>query len=365
MSSRKTKAKRIIPAVGFTLVLFLVSYYIADYGLPISVAISLLFLPYLIAVLLPRKEVLNFYGKHLQWITIVIFIALPAVWTIVLYGIIGILLLFELPIIFVQAPPLLAIILTDIGVLLCHRVFVYRIVKEENHPESVMCTVRMTDKIVVYFLVSFIALVLLVYALGKFNLSQPIGYLSWLLAFVFWSYFFIVPISVSIANSHKQTRFCLMVATQAFATENTGDDKRLEKRLFRLAWLRTGVNTYNELLSTQPNHPSLVNVNSYYDAAYSALLAGTINDRKRILTSLKNMLEALGKNKKENDFTKFLRALVRIKKSGRITWENIAESIKTESKIERTLRKCKPLIIYLVPLVSLIVQIILELLKLG
>jgi hypothetical protein len=365
MSEERMKVKRVILALVVTLGLFLVSYYVGNYGLPISLAMSLLFLPYLVAASFPRKRVLDFYGRYLQWITVGIFIALPAVWTIVLYGIIGILLLFEIPIIFLIAPPLLALIITDVGVLLCHRVFTHRVVKEEKYPESVMRTVRMTGRIVCYFLVSFIGLVLLVYAFGNLNLSQPLGYLLWLLAFVFWSYFFLVPISFSIASSHKETRLCLIIAIEVFEEKSSIDDKKLKGSLSRLVWLRAGLNAYNELLSSQPNHPSLVNIDSYYNAAYSALLIGTENDRKRILTSLKNMLKALGKNKKENNFKTFLSALARIKRAGRITWENRSVLVKTESRIERISRRCKPLVIYLIPVVTAIAEIIRYLLQLG
>jgi hypothetical protein len=185
-----------------------------------------------------------------------------------------------------------------------------------------------------------------------------LGYLFWLLAFVFWSYLFLVPISFSIASRHKETRLCLIIAIEVFKEKSSIDDKKLKGGLSGLIWLKAGLNAYDKLLSSQPNHPSLVDIDSYYDAAYSALLIGTENDRKRVLTSLKNMLKALGRNKKENNFKTFLFALARIKRAGRITWENRSVVVKTESRIERISRRCKPLVIYLVPAVTVIVEII-------
>jgi len=365
MSDKGIKTKRAILALVLTIGLFLVSYYIGNYGLPISLAMSFLLLPYLVAASFPEQRVLDFYGRHLKWITIIIFVALPTVWTVVLYGIIGILLLFEIPIIFLEAPPLLALIITDAGILLCHRILTYKVLKKEKHPESVMRTIRTTDRLIVCILLSLMGLFLLVYALGKLDLPGAVGYLLWPFTFVFWSYFFMYPISLFIANSHKRVRLCLMTVIEVFEEKDLTVDKRPKDNLSRLMWLRVGLKAYDALLSSQPDHPSLISIDSYYDAAYSALLTGTANDRKRILTALKSMLKALGKNKKENNFKAFLCSLARIKRTGRITWENRSVLVRPESRIQRIGRQCKPIVVYLVPLLGVVVQVVIELWRSG
>jgi hypothetical protein len=90
-------------------------------------------------------------------------------------------------------------------------------------------------------------------------------------------------------------------------------------------------------------------------------MAGTKTDKKRVVESLRNMLEAMGRNKKENKFNKFLRALFRIKKSGRMNWENVMTSLKTEPRREKLWRQFKPVLVYVVPIIGTLVTLILGL----
>jgi len=132
--------------------------------------------------------------------------------------------------------------------------------------------------------------------------------------------------------------------------------------LCNLTWLRSGLKACNGFLSTLPSRLTIVNQDEYYDAAYSAMIAGTKTDKKRITKSLRNMIEALGNDKKEFNFYKFVRALIRIKRSGSLNWDNIRTSLKTESRQDRLWHHCRPVIIYIVPIASLIGSLILGLL---
>ena len=367
MSKVKNIAVRTIGAVIITFAFFLLSNNIAGYGLTISAAISLLFFPPILAILCPKEVVRNFYGRHLQLITLMISLALPAVLTFVLYGFLGILLLFEIPILFFIAPPLLALLLTEIGVLVLHRILAHKIIAEEKYPKHILRTSRMLDRMWICVFVSFFSLIGLLYLLAQFqNTLQFGGYLLWLLAYVFWLYFLLIPISILFVRDYKIVRLGLKVALDSVRSlESIETDSEIYKRkvLCDLAWLKDALIAYNRFLFKMPGHPMLASVNNYYEAAYLAVSVGTKGERKKLRKSLEDMFEALGNEKKENNFRKFTCALIRITKTGRITWKDLLFAVKTGSRTERIIECVKSILIYLPPILSLIVSIAVELLR--
>ena len=128
--TKRVLANLIVGAVvGFAI--FLLSDW-AGYGLPISITISSLLFPFLLAALSQRSEIFDFYGRHLQAITIAIVIALPGVLTVLLGGYLGVILLYYIPLLFILAAPLLALMLIEAGVILIYRVIIHEVVKEER-----------------------------------------------------------------------------------------------------------------------------------------------------------------------------------------------------------------------------------------
>ena len=311
----------------------------------------------------PRQKVYEFYGKHLQVITAVVFIALPIAWTIALYGIIGVLLLFTVPMIFVMAPPLLALIFSDVGALLCHRVLAHKVINKEEYSKSILRTERMLGRLMSLVAVSFLLSLALLAGLGALGMKEAGAAFTWVFAFFFWSYLFSPPLYFRFINSYARMRLCFTVAKQTIEEAKKGKiNGEVRKVLPDLVWLESGLQSYNDYLSTLRNRLIIVNLHEYYDVAYSAIMAGTENDTNRIVESLQSMLDAVGRHRNENKFNKFNRALIRIRRNGRVNWEDMRLSFKTESLLERIWRRCKPIALYVVPTIGVVYSIVRELL---
>ncbi|MGA2768574.1 MAG: hypothetical protein ABSF24_09720 [Candidatus Bathyarchaeia archaeon] len=354
--TKRVLAKLIVVAV-VGLAIFLLSYF-AGFGLLISITISSLSFPFVLAALFPSKA-FNFFERHLQAISIAFIIALPGVLTVLLGGFLGVLLLYYVPILFILAAPLLALILTEVGVILIYRVMIHEVVKEERCPVFILRTRKMLNRIAICIFAAFLSLPFLIYLLGYLGVKQPILPLLYLYAFVFWSYFFLLPISLGIVNNYKQVKLGLRAAIGGFeklTQYSTPVEK--SKTLSDLVWLMDSLRVYSKLMSSQPNRPVLTNVKVYYDAAVVAVLSGTRKDQRRTLEALKDMLEALGKKKSEVNFKEFLFALIRMTKTERVTSNDVEAATKTESRTEWIKERSKSIVKYVVPVVSVVVQIL-------
>lgn len=361
MQKGKNKLKSALCILAL-LAILLSSYYIGNYGFLATAIVVLLLAPCLFAAVFP-SEALDFYGKHMKLMITVTFITLPLTFTIPFAGMLGVVVLFQAPTMFFLSPVFVVIIVVNAILLTFHRILIHGIIKKEIYPESILGSISVSEKIYSCILSLLLFLILFVAVLNYTDLDYVLVYSSYPLAYVFWGYILGVPLAFRLTSSHKQVRLSLIVTNRILEDWEKEVSRKEQRRNFRkLKWFKTGLDAYKSYLSSQPNQPTLLNVERYYDATYSALLAGTKNDRKRILTSLRSMIQALGKTKSENNFNKFLRALLRILKTGPIKWEDIASSIKTESRIERVSRRYRPIIIYLVPILSLIVAIASEIL---
>ncbi len=362
MLKTKSKPMRSIAAAALSLVFFLLSYEIARYGLPISIAISSLLYPLFLAMLSQKGEVFDFYGKHLQIITAALFLVLPTVLTVLLGGYLGVMLLYEIPLLFILVPALLALILTEAGVILVHRVIVYRVVKEERSPECILRTRKMFSRILITIFAAFLALPILIDFLGSSGMKQAVVPVFWLYAFVFWSYFYLLPISLGIFSNYKQVRLGLKVAISGFQKLTQYSSASEKNRILTdMVWLKDSLRAYNKLMSSQPNRPVLANVKEYCDATVAAVLGGTRKDQRRLLEALESMLEALGKEKSQINFQEFLFSLIRMTKAKRITSDDVKIAIKTESRTEWIEERCRNMVIYVVPVVALVVAIVVPL----
>jgi len=141
----------------------------------------------------PAQRIISFYGKHLQLVTVVLFVALPASWTIILAGIFGVFMVSAYPMILIQAPPLLFLIIIDIGVLVFHLVLVHRVAKEAEHFQSVLRTEKMARRVIAIVVGLYVLFIPLFFILGRLDSKEPLTYFSWVYAFVFWSYWFQLP----------------------------------------------------------------------------------------------------------------------------------------------------------------------------